>query len=211
MTTPIAKIFILILLVAAIVLGIKSFPDTKIPIKDTTNPVVVNIPPVVTGDCYVGGCSAQICSDQKDVVSNCEFKNEYACYKTATCERQTNGQCGWTQTPALVSCLKNSPNGTISGHVTIGPNCPVERLDQPCPPPPSAYSSREAVIYAHNGSTIISKATINSLGNYEASLAPGSYFIQIVPAGIGPGEKKPFTVQSNATTTVNFDIDTGIR
>lgn len=57
------------------------------------------------GACYVGGCSSQICSDQKDVVSTCEYKEAYACYKTATCARQANGQCGWTQTAELTACL----------------------------------------------------------------------------------------------------------
>src|SRR3989344_7366167 len=56
-----------------------------------SNPEVVG-----TGGCYVGGCSSQICSEDKDAVSTCEYKEEYACYKAAKCERQTSGQCGWT-------------------------------------------------------------------------------------------------------------------
>lgn len=57
--------------------------------------------------CFVGGCSGQICSDQKDAVSTCEYSELYACYKQsfARCERQANGQCGWTETPELASCL----------------------------------------------------------------------------------------------------------
>ena len=58
--------------------------------------------------CYVGGCSGQICSDQEGAVSTCEYKEEYACYKTATCARQASGQCGWIQTPALTVCLDDS-------------------------------------------------------------------------------------------------------
>lgn len=65
---------------------------------------------VASGPCYVGGCSAQICSDQKDVVSTCEYTAAYGCYKTATCERQPSGQCGWTPSPALTSCLANPPS-----------------------------------------------------------------------------------------------------
>ena len=64
--------------------------------------------PVVTtpvGACYRGGCSSQICSDQQDMVSTCEYREEYACYQSAVCERQTSGQCGWTQTPELRACL----------------------------------------------------------------------------------------------------------
>jgi eight-cysteine-cluster-containing protein len=58
------------------------------------------------GTCFIGGCSSQICSDQEDVVSTCEWREEYACYKTATCERQVDGRCGWTQTPELLTCLE---------------------------------------------------------------------------------------------------------
>lgn len=65
--------------------------------------------PVSLGPCYVGGCSSQVCSDREDVVTTCEFRPEYACYQKATCERQASGQCGWTQTPTLQSCLATPP------------------------------------------------------------------------------------------------------
>ena len=55
--------------------------------------------------CYVGGCSSQVCSDQEGVVTTCEWREEYACYQGATCERQASGSCGWTETPALTACL----------------------------------------------------------------------------------------------------------
>jgi hypothetical protein len=61
---------------------------------------------VATGGCFIGGCSSQICSDQPDAVSTCEYRSEYGCYKSARCERQTNGSCGWTQTSTLTQCLK---------------------------------------------------------------------------------------------------------
>jgi hypothetical protein len=57
------------------------------------------------GGCYIGGCSSQICSDQPDMASTCEYREEYGCYKTATCERQVGGECGWTATMALNTCL----------------------------------------------------------------------------------------------------------
>ncbi|HEY5921339.1 MAG TPA: DUF6748 domain-containing protein [Kofleriaceae bacterium] len=55
--------------------------------------------------CYVGGCSSQVCSDRDDVITTCEWRDEYACYQTATCERQADGMCGWTQTTELLACL----------------------------------------------------------------------------------------------------------
>lgn len=54
--------------------------------------------------CKATGCSGQICSDE-DIASTCEWREEYACYKTAICERGTTGACGWRNTPELTSCL----------------------------------------------------------------------------------------------------------
>ena len=59
----------------------------------------------ILGNCYTGGCSEQICSDKEGVVSTCEYRKEYGCYKNAKCERQVNGQCGWTMTSELTICL----------------------------------------------------------------------------------------------------------
>ena len=54
--------------------------------------------------CFKTGCSSQICADH-NVVSTCEFRPEYECYQKATCERQSNGNCGFTKTPELTACL----------------------------------------------------------------------------------------------------------
>jgi hypothetical protein len=54
--------------------------------------------------CMKTGCSGQVCSDE-EVITTCEYRTEYECYKKATCERQANGSCGFTKTPALTSCL----------------------------------------------------------------------------------------------------------
>lgn len=66
--------------------------------------------PADAGPCFVGGCSGQVCSDQAGVVTTCEWRDEYACYQTATCERQADGQCGWTPTPELAACLDPQAN-----------------------------------------------------------------------------------------------------
>ena len=55
--------------------------------------------------CLITGCSKQICSDQ-EILTTCEYKPEYACYRAAKCERQQNGLCGWTQDEALVQCIE---------------------------------------------------------------------------------------------------------
>lgn len=67
-------------------------------------------PPPTQGACFVGGCSAQLCTDEPNMASTCEFRAEYACYRTAKCERQPTGQCGWTPSSELTSCLANPPD-----------------------------------------------------------------------------------------------------
>jgi hypothetical protein len=65
---------------------------------------------VATKDCFVGGCSGQLCSDTEGKVSTCEWNASYACYKSARCEVQATGECGWTQTAELASCIANAEN-----------------------------------------------------------------------------------------------------
>ena len=57
--------------------------------------------------CYHAGCSHQVCSDNPSLITTCQWQPEYACYQQATCERQTDGACGFTASAALDSCLGN--------------------------------------------------------------------------------------------------------
>jgi hypothetical protein len=60
--------------------------------------------------CEKGGCSGTVCAEHGDeVVTTCEYKPEYGCYKAAICERQPDSKCGWTQTAELTACLANPP------------------------------------------------------------------------------------------------------
>ena len=67
--------------------------------------------PSTIGTCIVGGCSRELCTEStgEPLMSPCIFRPELVCYKNATCERQSTGSCGWTQTPQLRTCLKNPP------------------------------------------------------------------------------------------------------
>ncbi len=62
-----------------------------------------------SGGCVITGCSAQVCAEE-EVITTCEFRPEYACYTNAVCEKQQNGQCGWTQSAALAQCLRDARN-----------------------------------------------------------------------------------------------------
>ena len=62
-----------------------------------------------TSGCKKAGCSSQLCvsSDEKDVITTCEWKDEYACYQKAKCEKQENGKCGFVQDEEFTDCLNN--------------------------------------------------------------------------------------------------------
>ena len=66
--------------------------------------------PNVVAPCVVGGCSSQLCASEP-LASHCEWLPEYACYRTARCEPQSDGSCGWTQTPELVACIAAARGG----------------------------------------------------------------------------------------------------
>jgi hypothetical protein len=79
----------------------------------TSTPLIVTpAPPAppAPGKCFIGGCSSQLCTDQPGAISNCMYRKEYACYKKAKCERQITGECGWTETAELRTCLNQTPN-----------------------------------------------------------------------------------------------------
>ncbi|MBA3396084.1 MAG: hypothetical protein H0T89_25870 [Deltaproteobacteria bacterium] len=66
--------------------------------------------PAPGGACATSGCSSTVCTEPgNEMVTTCEFKAEYACYQKATCARQSDGKCGWTESAELQACLANPP------------------------------------------------------------------------------------------------------
>ena len=66
--------------------------------------VTVPVTPPAYERCVVTGCSGQVCAAEARITT-CEYREEYACYDVAICEVQTDGRCGWTETPEIVACL----------------------------------------------------------------------------------------------------------
>jgi hypothetical protein len=58
-----------------------------------------------TGQCIKTGSFGEMCSDREQMTPNM-WLNVYACYWSSKCERQSNGQCGWTQTNELNLCVE---------------------------------------------------------------------------------------------------------
>lgn len=95
----------------------KNDAEPTTPAPTTKPPVVISPEPKPDMACYTGGCSGQLCGDSsiKDIMTTCEWREEYACYQNrevTKCERQATGKCGWTETAELKSCLVESQGAT---------------------------------------------------------------------------------------------------
>lgn len=103
--------------------------------------------------------------------------------------------------------------GRLSGIVTIGPICPVQRDDTPCPTPPSAYAARKILVMDEQGTKILFTVDIDAQGLYVIDLAPGKYRIDLKPNGIDRAAELPAVIEihANSVTTLNVNIDTGLR
>lgn len=101
----------------------------------------------------------------------------------------------------------------IRGTVTVGPICPVERVDMPCKTPPEAYTSREVILYAADGITVVKQLNFDPDGTYRFEVSAGVYILDIPRPGVGGSKDLPQTVsiKPGETVEVNFSIDTGIR
>ncbi len=121
---------------------------------------------------------------------------------------RTGPNCEFAQCPSATS---NGETGTLSGKVSVGPICPVERVGVPCPVPPEAYTSREVIVYSET--TIVARSHFNSDGTYRFELPAGQNFVAIPQSGIGGSKELPktITITAGKTTTLDFSIDTGIR
>lgn len=77
------------------------------PEPDVPSSSSVSSESVAAKNCVISGCSSQVCGEE-EVTTTCEWKAEYGCYQSATCEVQTNGECGWTMDSALQTCLNDA-------------------------------------------------------------------------------------------------------
>jgi hypothetical protein len=121
--------------------------------------------------------------------------------------------CAETKESCPKDCGAAVDLGSISGKVTVGPICPVERVDNPCVAPPEAYTSREVIVYLTDGKTVVARKHFNADGTYSFNLKSGNYILGIPQTGIGGGSELPhaFTVKAGDLIRFDFSIDTGIR
>ena len=108
-----------------------------------------------------------------------------------------------TPTPALAI-------SGVRGHVTIGPMCPVLRLDQPCPDKPFTAS----LVVRDPSGRLIAHLASDAEGAFALPLPEGQYVIEpesgsaVRLPSAGP---RPFNVQAGHWTTLDVSFDSGIR
>ncbi len=86
--------------------------------KEEVVQLIVEKDPRFVGEgCKIAsGCNGKMycvkSSDNDSVTSICDARPEYACYRLETnrCEKQLTGECGWTQTSELMSCIDKARN-----------------------------------------------------------------------------------------------------
>ncbi len=107
-------------------------------------------------------------------------------------------------------------SGILEGKISIGPLCPVESVppDPRCLPTLETYKAYPIAVWTSDRKRRICQLNPSIEGFYSAGLNPGKYLIILERTGnnIG-GSNLPVEVTINPAriTTLNIDIDTGIR
>jgi hypothetical protein len=113
-------------------------------------------------------------------------------------------------------CTGQSGKGVLAGKVTIGPICPVEKYppDPNCQPTAETYEAWPVWVWNADKSAKVVQIQPEIDGSYKSELPVGIYIIDlgIQNNGIG-GSNLPvqIVINSNQTTSLDINIDTGIR
>ncbi len=102
------------------------------------------------------------------------------------------------------------PSSGIEGLVTIGPTCPVERIDTPCPDKP--YQA--TIVVNDEGGNEVARGQSGEDGRFKVVLAPGTYTLEPQASSQGGypfAKEQQVEVQAGAFTQVSIQFDSGIR
>jgi Carboxypeptidase regulatory-like domain len=116
--------------------------------------------------------------------------------------------------PALLLPGCGSANGGaggaqgVRGTVVLGPMCPVERVESPCPDRPM----RATVVVSDTSGRRVASVRSGPDGSFSISLAPGRYVL----TASGAGEMRfarpvGVTVRAGTWTRAVVRVDSGIR
>jgi len=118
----------------------------------------------------------------------------------------------------LVACGRSAAGsdgaelGRIEGTVFLGPQCPVETLESPCPDLPLA----DVEVRLTTGDEIVGTAVSDADGRFTIEIEAGSYTLRAVleadpPASMLFAKPVPVMVVANEVVEANLLVDTGIR
>jgi hypothetical protein len=104
-------------------------------------------------------------------------------------------------------------NGSLDGVMTIGPICPVERVDQPCLPTPEMYATHSVFVYTKDRQTLLATLTPDAQGEFHATLPVGVYYVDTTHQTIGKVDGVPTVVSivAGQSTLLTIAVDAGIR
>ncbi len=110
------------------------------------------------------------------------------------------------------ACAKGpaaSSDSGIEGIVLLGPMCPVEMQDSPCPDKPLS-----AEIEVMRGGDLVTTMTSGEDGRFSVAVPPGEYVLKPVspnPNGLPVGRPLSVAVKAHEFTDVTVMFDSGIR
>lgn len=102
------------------------------------------------------------------------------------------------------------PGTGIQGMVQVGPTCPVERLNSPCPPRPLGAT----IVVRDGNGTEVTRFHSGADGRFKVNLAAGSYTLLGLTVG---SSFLPRPIPTSVTVTqgtyawVTVQYDSGIR
>jgi hypothetical protein len=99
-------------------------------------------------------------------------------------------------------------NSGVEGNVMIGPMCPVEREDTPCPDQPYAAT----IVIEDDDGNEVARTQSGEDGRYRIALPPGSYTLVPQSPGTLPyASEQKVEVREGAYTQADISYDSGIR
>jgi hypothetical protein len=111
----------------------------------------------------------------------------------------------------LTSCASNGDaegkSGLVNGYVLTAPTCPVQRVDQECPPRPVAGAS----VVALDGSAVRGSTLTDSSGAFHVTLPYGHYVIKATNVGGYASTATDDVSVSGVPVRITLILDSGIR
>jgi hypothetical protein len=96
----------------------------------------------------------------------------------------------------------------VAGVALVGPSCPVQREDEPCPDKPW----QGVVVARRLSGSEVARTRTDAQGRFAMKLPPGEYVVVTLTPGVFPG---PASTQVRVTagqmTQVELLLDSGIR